>query len=107
MRIPSGIKVTDLVIGSGAVAESGKTVCVDWRGWLNRGEEFGHGASSFRIGRRDVIAGIDRGVIGMRIGGVRRLRISPHFAYREKGAPGIPPNAVLEFEVKLTSVLMD
>jgi len=59
----------------------------------------------FMIGRREVIAGLERGVIGMRVGGCRTLVVSPHLAYRDKGVEGsIPPNAVLRFEVELIDV---
>jgi FKBP-type peptidyl-prolyl cis-trans isomerase len=103
-RFPSGLKVTDLVIGSGPIAQPGATVTVKWRGWLNGGDEFGNDTTSFTIGRRHVIAGLERGTVGMQVGGVRRLRVSPHLGYRGQGVPGIPPNAVLEFEVKLLGV---
>jgi peptidylprolyl isomerase len=59
---------------------------------------------SFRIGERKVIAGLEKGIIGMKVGGKRRLVISPHLGYREKDVPGIPPNAVLIFEVELLEV---
>ena len=40
----------------------------------------------------------------MRVGGIRELRVSPHLAYRDQSVPGIPPNSVLHFEVKLLDV---
>jgi FKBP-type peptidyl-prolyl cis-trans isomerase len=52
--------------------------------------------------REFLIAGLFYGVEGMRIGGKRTLKISPHLAYRDKGIEAvIPPNAVLEIEVKI------
>jgi len=51
-----------------------------------------------------VVAGLSRGVIGMRVGGVRRLRVSPHLGYRNRSVQEVPPNAVLTFEVELLSV---
>jgi FKBP-type peptidyl-prolyl cis-trans isomerase len=52
-----------------------------------------------------VIAGLERGLEGMRIGGVRKLRVSPHLAYRDTGVPGVvPPNAVFIFEIELLSI---
>jgi FKBP-type peptidyl-prolyl cis-trans isomerase len=52
-----------------------------------------------------VIAGLERGLEGMRIGGIRKLRVSPHLAYRDTGVPGVvPPNAVLMFEIELLSI---
>lgn len=104
MRAPSGVKIEEVSVGAGAVAEPGTTVIIEWRGWLNRGEMFGSGSESFRIGQRRLIAGLERGVIGMRVGGVRRLRVSPHLGYRDQAVPKVPANAVLNFEVKLLSV---
>jgi len=104
MPDPSGLKVDDLAIGAGLVAEPGTIVTVEWRGWLNRGDAFGFGTVTFRVGRREVIAGMERGVIGMRVGGVRKLRISPHLGYRDRAVPGVPANAVLNVETKLLGV---
>src|SRR4051812_25208828 len=96
----SGLKVEVLTVGTGTVAGRGDVVTIRWRGRLNRGEEFGSGTSTFTVGRREVIAGLERGVVGMRVGGARRLRVSPHLGYRDQAVPGVPPNAVLEFEVE-------
>ena len=104
------IKITDTSEGTGALAEPGKVVTIHYRGFLNRGDEFGSSYKNgspicFMIGRREVIAGLERGVIGMRVGGCRTLVVSPHLAYRDKGVEGsIPPNAVLRFEVELIDV---
>jgi FKBP-type peptidyl-prolyl cis-trans isomerase len=109
-KAQKGIKITDLDLGEGAVAEPGKRVTIHYRGYLNHGEQFRSSYDmgepySFRIGRREVIAGLEKGVIGMKVGGKRRLRISPHLGYADKSVPGIPPNAVLIFEVELMEVL--
>jgi FKBP-type peptidyl-prolyl cis-trans isomerase len=104
MRHPSGLKIAEITVGAGTVAETGATVAIEWRGWLNRGDEFGNGSESFRIGQRRLIAGLERGIIGMRVGGVRQLRVSPHLGYRDQAVPGVPANAVLNFEVKLLSI---
>jgi FKBP-type peptidyl-prolyl cis-trans isomerase len=103
-RIASGIRGEDLSLGDGAVAERGRCVLISWRCTLNRGDEVNTGTVWFRIGARTVIAGLERGVIGMRVGGRRRLRISPHLAYRDQAVTGIPPNAVLDFDVKLLAL---
>jgi FKBP-type peptidyl-prolyl cis-trans isomerase len=102
--VPSGLKVEDVTAGSGAAAERGSTVSVRWRGTLNRGDPFGSGEVTFRIGERQVVAGLEMGVVGMRVGGTRRLRVSPHLAYRDQAVPGVPANAVLNFEVELLAV---
>lgn len=97
----SGIDIEEVTVGDGPVAERGQVVSVRWRGTLNRGDPFGSGETSFRAGGREVVAGLSRGVIGMRVGGVRRLRVSPHLGYRDQAVPGVPANAVLNFEVEL------
>jgi FKBP-type peptidyl-prolyl cis-trans isomerase len=101
-----GVAYEDLVVGDGAVAARGCTVEVDYSLFLNRGEALQENArQSFRIGDRRVVAGLEYGVEGMRVGGKRRIRVPPHLAYREKGVPdSIPPNAVLEFRVSLLRV---
>jgi FKBP-type peptidyl-prolyl cis-trans isomerase len=102
--VPSGLKVEDVTVGSGAAAERGATVSIRWRGTLNRGDEFGSGEVSFRVGERRVIAGLEKGVVGMRVGGIRRLRVSPHLGYRDQTVPGVPANAVLTIELELLGV---
>jgi FK506-binding nuclear protein len=97
----SGIEAEDIVVGTGPEAGGGQVVSVRWWGTLNRGDEFGRGEVTFRVGGRDVVAGLSRGVVGMRAGGVRRLRISPHLGYGGRAVPGVPANAVLVFEVEL------
>jgi len=59
----------------------------------------------FALGAGQVIQGWDKGVAGMKIGGVRKLIIPPHMGYGAAGAGGvIPPNAVLHFDVELLKV---
>jgi peptidylprolyl isomerase len=106
---PSGLRITDLVLGTGAEAISGQTVSVNYRGTLQDGKEFdssyGRGPFSFPLGAGRVIRGWDEGVAGMRVGGKRKLVIPPDLAYGERGAGGvIPPNATLVFEVELLRI---
>jgi peptidylprolyl isomerase len=102
--MPSGIDIEEVTIGSGPVVERGQLVSIRWRGTLNRGDSFGEGEVSFKAGGREVVAGLSSGVIGMRVGGVRRLRVSPHLGYRDQAVPGVPANAVLNFEVEMLRV---
>ncbi len=106
---PSGLKVTDVAVGTGAVAERGKSVAVHFRCFLRRGElvssTYERGEPfRFVVGKRQAIAGFDYGVEGMRVGGTRTLIVSPHLGYRDAILASIPPNAVLRFEVELLEV---
>ncbi|MDP4706601.1 MAG: FKBP-type peptidyl-prolyl cis-trans isomerase [Cyanobium sp. MAG_237] len=106
---PSGLRITDLVIGDGAEAIAGQTVAVNYRGTLANGTEFdssyGRGPFSFPLGGGRVIQGWDEGVAGMKVGGKRKLVIPPDLAYGDRGAGGvIPPNATLTFEVELLRI---
>ena len=102
-----GIEIEELSVGNGIRAERGKTVTIRYTGFLNRGDEFQENIiCTFRVGSREVIPGLSYGVEGMRVGGLRRVRVSPHLAYGVTGVPGlIPANAVLTFEVELLEVL--
>jgi FKBP-type peptidyl-prolyl cis-trans isomerase FkpA len=107
---PSGLKYTDLVLGDGAVAESGKRVSVHYTGWLTDNTKFDSSLDrgkpfDFVLGQGQVIRGWDEGVKGMRVHGKRRLTIPPDLGYGAQGAGGvIPPNATLIFEVELLDV---
>ncbi len=112
-QTPSGLYVEDLAEGRGLAARSGHVVVVHYTGWLPNGEmidstrENGE-ARSFQLGaRRDIIAGWEEGVTGMRIGGKRRLVVPPRLAYGARGVPGaIPPNATLVYEFELLDIKM-
>ena len=107
---PSGLKITDLVEGTGAEAQSGNTVSVNYRGTLTNGQEFDSSyrrnqAFTFPLGGGRVIRGWDEGVVGMKEGGKRRLVIPPDLAYGSRGAGGvIGPNETLIFEIELVKV---
>ena len=107
----------DHMIGTGAEAVAGTTVTVHYTGWLfddaapeNKGRKFDSSRDrndpfQFGLGAGMVIAGWDRGVAGMKIGGKRTLIIPPELGYGARGAGGvIPPNATLVFDVELLDV---
>ena len=105
---PSGLKYTDVTVGSGAEAKSGQTAVVHYTGWLTDGKKFDSSKDrgqpvSFPLGGGRVIKGWDEGVVGMKVGGKRELLIPPELGYGPRGTPGgpIPPNATLKFEVEL------
>jgi peptidylprolyl isomerase len=77
-------------------------VTIRYNGYLNRGDIFQREVlCTFEIGAREVIAGLEYGVMGMRVGGRRKIHVPSHLAYRDQEMPGIPPNAKLVFEVEL------
>ena len=107
--LPSGLKITEIEVGTGNEATAGQTVVVNYRGSLENGTEFdssyGRGPFSFPLGAGRVIKGWEEGVAGMKVGGKRNLVIPPDLAYGKRGAGGvIPPNATLLFEVELLDV---
>ena len=107
----SGLQIEELKVGEGALADAGQFVSVHYTGWLTDGRKFDSSKDrdepfEFPLGRRNVIAGWDEGVQGMRVGGVRKLTIPPQLGYGARGAGGvIPPNATLVFEVELLDIL--
>lgn len=106
----TNLKIEDLVLGTGAEATSGKTVSVHYTGTLTDGTKFDSSKDrgepfEFVLGAGSVIQGWDLGVVGMKIGGKRKLTIPPELGYGQEGAGGvIPPNATLIFEVELLGV---
>ena len=60
------------------------------------------------LGRRQVIAGVEHTLMGMKAGGYRKVRMSPHLAYRDTGIPQlIPSNAVLVVEIWLRAIAQE
>lgn len=106
----SGLQIQDSQIGTGAAVKSGDTVLIHYKGTLTNGTEFdssyGRGQPfETRIGVGQVIKGWDQGIVGMKVGGKRKLIIPPELGYGSQGAGGaIPPNATLIFEVELMGI---
>ncbi|HTJ97337.1 MAG TPA: FKBP-type peptidyl-prolyl cis-trans isomerase [Rhodocyclaceae bacterium] len=107
----SGLIIDDVIVGTGAEATAGQTVSVHYTGWLTDGTKFDSSKDrndpfEFHLGGRQVIAGWDEGVQGMKVGGTRKLTIPANLGYGARGAGGvIPPNATLVFEVELLDLL--
>ncbi len=111
---PSGLKYSDTVAGTGAIATKEKWVLVNYTGWLDvkgaKGKKFDSSfdrneAFKFLLGVGQVIPGWDEGVAGMKEGGKRTLYIPSKLGYGARGAGAdIPPNADLIFDVELVKV---
>ena len=109
-KTASGLEYWDIKVGTGAVAQTGQHVKVDYTGWLTNGKKFDSSVGTgkpfdFMLGGGQVIKGWDEGVAGMKVGGKRQLRIPSDLAYGAAGYPPIiPSNSTLIFDVQLVDV---
>jgi FKBP-type peptidyl-prolyl cis-trans isomerase len=127
MKRISGLKLLDEREGDGPSAQKGDRVMFHMRLFQNKGDEISLNETQAKhlpkemirvmdgmtfidrtivLGRREAIAGVEHTLMGMKAGGYRKVRISPHLAYRDKGIPDlVPPDAVLIVELWLREVL--
>lgn len=127
MKRMSGLKLLEEREGEGRSAQKGDRVVYNTRLFLNQGDEVPlndiqakqlpadmvrvDGETTFIdhkivLGRRQAIAGVEHALMGMKVGGYRKVRVSPHLAYRDKGIPDlIPPEAVLICEIWLRDIV--
>ncbi len=104
------LQVTDEKVGTGATAASGQKLTVSYVGALTNGTVFdstqkdGGQPFSFQLGAGQVIKGWDEGLVGMKVGGVRKLVIPPSLGYGSQAQSSIPANSTLVFTVTLISV---
>jgi len=109
-RAGAVVKNEDLKVGYGSIAEVGKEVTIHYTGTLTDGKKFDSSRDHNRplqmgLGTNQLIRGLDRGIEGMRVGGIRKIIVPPELAYGERGAANvIPPNATLIYEVELLKV---
>jgi len=99
------LEIIDLVVGDGKEAVKGALITTQYRGFLQDGTGFD---SSFQcvIGTGRVIKGWDQGIMGMKVGGKRKLLVPAHLAYGERQVGAhIKPNSDLTFEIELLEVL--
>jgi FKBP-type peptidyl-prolyl cis-trans isomerase FkpA len=107
---PTKLITIDDVVGHGSEAKAGDTVRVHYTGTLMNGVKFDSSRDrgtpfDFKLGTGAVIKGWDQGVVGMKVGGKRRLVLPQDLAYGEAGSPpNIPPKAGLKFDVELLEV---
>jgi FKBP-type peptidyl-prolyl cis-trans isomerase len=107
---PSGLRYLDLRPGQGDEAQLGKIVEVHYVGWLDDGTRFDCSRDddrpfTFRLGAGDAIKGWDEGLVGMKVGGKRKLTIPPDLGFGRQGVGTVvPPNAILYYEFELLGV---
>jgi FKBP-type peptidyl-prolyl cis-trans isomerase len=105
---PTSLQIEDVTVGTGATLAAGDTMTVNYVGTFLDGRVFDQASAftfPFPIGVGRFIAGFDQGLIGMKVGGKRRLTIPSNLAYGSAGAPPtIPPNTPLRFEVDLLAI---
>lgn len=127
MKLKSGIKLLDEREGNGEPAKQGDKVVYNLKMFLNKGQEVPLNQRqaeylpehmlrregddrlvdhAVQLGRRQAIPGVEYALLGMKIGGYRKVRLSPHLAYRDQGLDGlIPANAVLVVELWLRQII--
>ena len=127
MKLKSGIKLLDERHGDGELAKKGDQVIYNLKIYLNKGDEVPLNERqaeylpdsmlreengrrlvdhSLTLGRRQAIDGVEYSLAGMKVGGYRKVRLSPHLAYRDQGLDGlIPANSVLIVEIWLRQIV--
>ena len=102
----SGIKIVSETLGTGPELRKGDRVRLKYDIQLNRGDFMVKDQeATWTVGDRNFVAGFRYGLEGMRAGGTRRFRASPHLCYRDVEAGGIPKNAVLICDIKYVEIL--
>ena len=109
VTLPSGLQYTEQWIGSGREAKKGDIVVVHYTGFLAKtldvfDSSIGKEPLKFKLGAGNVIKGWDEGVVGMKVGGKRKLMIPAKLAYGDKQMGPIPPNSDLLFDVELVRI---
>ena len=105
----SKVDIQDVVVGKGTEAVSGKVVTVHYTGTLKDGTKFDSSVDrkepfTFNLGAGQVIKGWEQGIVGMKVGGKRKLTIPPELAYGSNPVGAIPANSTLIFDVELLGV---
>lgn len=106
----NALEIIDLVVGEGKTCVKGALITTQYTGWLEDGTKFDSSydrGQAFQcvIGTRRVIQGWDQGLMGMKVGGKRKLLVPAHLGYGERVMGKIPPHSNLVFEIELLEVL--
>jgi FKBP-type peptidyl-prolyl cis-trans isomerase FkpA len=109
-RTTSGLWIEEIAVGVGRVAARGDRIRIHYIGYLPDGtvvdSSLGGEPYQFELGSDEVIRGWTQGIVGMKVGGRRRLVIRPGLAYGVRGRPPVvPPNSVLVFEIQLVDAV--
>ncbi|MDB4916506.1 MAG: peptidylprolyl isomerase [Gemmatimonadetes bacterium] len=107
-KTSDGLYYRDITPGTGAVVATGQTINTFYTGWLANGTQFDTrqppaSPITFKLGAGAVIEGWDKGLVGMKVGGTRQLIIPPSLGYGASGSGPIPANAVLVFNVTIST----
>jgi FKBP-type peptidyl-prolyl cis-trans isomerase len=106
----SGLQYTEVAMGTGDMAAPGKKVGVHYTVWLADGTKVDSSLDrgqplEFVIGDPNIIKGWNEGLVGMKVGGKRKLTVPPSLGYGAGGnPPRVPPDATLKFDLELVSV---
>lgn len=111
VKLRSGVTIIDIKVGSGIPAEKGRQVRIAFIGWVSKSQlmfDYRDPPSplAFHLGTPDpaVVEGLNEGVVGMRVGGKRRIIVPARLAHGSRGTKLIPPNSELTFDVDLVGV---
>lgn len=108
---PSALTKTDVTVGTGAEAVSGKKATVTYTLWLysstasdSKGKQLESNQFVFTLGTKAVIEGFEQGVTGMKVGGKRVILVPSNLGYGSTGNASVPPNSGLVFEISLSKI---
>lgn len=101
--LPSGVYQQDLVVGTGDTYQVGMTATVGYTGWLTTGVSFDSGELTV-VGDGSWLAAFEDGVVGMQVGGTRRIIIPPALGYGDRPLGVIPAGSILIFDLVLVAV---
>ena len=110
VNTPEGkVQIEDIKVGEGAEAKNSSSVTVNYTGTLTDGTKFDSSLDrnqpfTFVLGDGEVIQGWEQGVLGMKVGGKRKLTIPPSLGYGDQSTGKIPANSTLIFEIELLEV---
>lgn len=103
------VQITDQKVGTGPAVVAGDVVTVLYKGTLKNGKVFDETTAqeppyAFKVGNQEVIAGWDQGLVGMKVGGKRKLVVPAALAYGDRQMGDIPPKSDLTFIIELKRI---